>query len=83
MTNEEQAREIASGFVISDFSVAHESALEMAEQKDAQFKEYLEKKKDNYVHHREMWQLDTFEYCCYDSQIDTIEEIINELFGVE
>lgn len=59
-------------------------AYEMAlDEKDRQFKEYLEKKRDNYMKQREMWHQDTLEFCCYDSQMDTIEEIINELFKEE
>lgn len=87
MANEEKAREIELNVYAfeekpkGEFQApAYRAALKMAEWKDQQFKEYLEKKKDNYMRHREMWQQDSFEWGCYNSQIDTIDEIINELF---
>lgn len=81
MTNEEKINEIAEKEVHP--IIAERCAREMAEWKDNQFKEYLEKLREKYITRREMWQQDTFEYCCYDSQIDTIDKIINELFGEE
>lgn len=86
MTNSDKAIEITVDITYHRqnqpvyFDAIKEAALEMAEWKDKQFREYLVKKKYNYMLHREMWQQDSFEWGCYDSQIDTIDEIINELF---
>lgn len=83
MTNEEKATYIAnvnqcidrSGY--SSFDECKDSALDMAEWKDQQFKEYLEKKKaENPLSYRSDWK--SYENGIYH---DIINEIINELFG--
>lgn len=89
MTNQEEALQILNetdklGILHKDSlgeSVAISCIVKAMNEKDAQFKVYLEKKRDYYMRHREMWQQDSFEWFYYDSQIDTIDEILNELFG--
>ena len=91
MTNEEKARIIAEenkccypeDMAYEDFSdeECYTSALEMAEWKDQQFKEYLEKKK------AEIDRID--DYGIYTTEIsltaqsNLLDEIINELFKEE
>lgn len=65
--NISKAREIANTFIdVAVGAGAFTGALEMAEWKDQQFKEYLEKKRK---------QVAT------TGQVCLIDEIINELFG--
>lgn len=89
MTNKEKAKDIVrnKGCVysvhgklkdpISGKTDIYDSALEMARWKDAQFKEYLRDR------------LDSLKNCCvccrsadfYEGMVETLDEIINELFG--
>ena len=64
MTNEEKAREICGGNWVV-FNKEYSAALKMAQWKDQQFKEYLERKMAEYGK---------------DSRRLVILEIINELF---
>lgn len=82
MTNEEKARELFKTEVgnldVPDFDREFEilTAIEaMAEWKDQQFKEYLEKKRDKWQSAYEETQ-DSDYYAVYN----TLAEIINELF---
>lgn len=88
MTVEEKAVEIADNAKRQKYfddrcndlsgNIAYQSAMIMAEWKDAQFKEYLEKKlKEKENRYSGGTQFFGF------GQIACIEEIINELFGGE
>lgn len=80
MINEEKAREIVEYYTdVNDIGVALNSAKEMAEWKDHQFKEYLEKKLESI---RDCYQESKIEYKrdYYFTQMIAIVEIINELF---
>lgn len=82
MTNVEKAREMAeeyravlaanTDFDVNDLDLAEEDAtrltLDMAEWKDHQFKEYLERKRD-------MYEDNQIGYILYD---ETINELFNE-----
>ena len=93
MTNEEKSKLIADKikqsnkvhymYIDSTIYMVKNAAMEMAEWKDQQFKEYLEKKKDDYMRLRDSWLPDTLDFCYYDSKVTLIEEIINELFKEE
>lgn len=85
MTNEEKAKEIANE-TLGDFATSFlgmideysemfctEAALRAADWKDQQFKEYLEKKKQEYEIERGTLRFSG----------DVIEEIINGLFNEE
>lgn len=76
MTNKEKAKEIGQIIVIEDgiwhCVNADIVAIEMAEWKDQQFKEYLEKKKEELFNTNCLSVLPFLEF---------IDEIINELFG--
>lgn len=75
MTKEDKAKEIANksivGYGPTYFDVAEESALEMAEWKDQQFKEYLEKKEQELIFGDEMLA---------GLKLEFLHEIIKELF---
>ena len=79
MTNVVKAREIADKIVrasneraeLNDYHDVKQSALEMADWKDKQFKEYLEQKKLEYEIERGTLRFGG----------DVIEKIIKELFG--
>lgn len=81
MTNEEKAEQIAIKIcgvpseydITGEYPCAEEAALEMAEWKDQQFKEYLEKKRETLYP-----DSDDECRCCADALID---EIIDELFN--
>lgn len=81
MTNEEKTQEIAIKIVadptiVGEYLCAKVGAIEMAKWKDAQFKEYLEKK----IHTIEsMKDIDTT-LPTDTAVVRTIKEIINELF---
>lgn len=71
---------------ISSDSECFGSALEMAEWKDQQFKEYLEKKRDEYLYDRDKYRkVKGLEQTAVVSHIrvDTVKQIVNELFGRE
>lgn len=70
MTNEEKALELVEGNWMV-FNKEYSAALKMAEWKDQQFKEYLEKKKAEYG----------VDYIV--NAIDILDEIINEFFKEE
>lgn len=75
MTNEEKARLIAEQWRNGEvYTQSKISALEMADWKDQQFKEYLKKKKTYYS-----CALTTFDVM----RKKVYDEIINELFGEE
>lgn len=92
MTNEEKARELTMSLKLSAIlntangnkpqsvvALMEKSALEMAEWKDHQFKEYLEKKLESI---RDCFQKSISEYkkdYCF-TQMVIVAEIINELF---
>lgn len=92
MTNEEKAREMAeeygavlaanTDFDVNDLDLAKEDAtrltLDMAEYKDQQFKEYLEKKKEclNGVERHPQSPLEVQ----ISHKLQILNEIINELF---
>lgn len=90
MTNEEKAKELASSERIS-FDELNDSycngiecgALEMAEWKDEQFKEYLEKKRDKYQKYAMTRQKLFPGEILYTGKYEAVNEIINELFGDE
>lgn len=69
MTNEEKAREIAEKEVHP--IIAERCALEMAEWKDAQFKEYLEQRKERMV---KKWGN------LVAAEVSTLDMVINEFF---
>lgn len=77
-TNEEKAREIAEKNYqqekngASSYTIAVVSAIEVADWKDHQFKEYLERKRDNIIEANRL---------SARSQFRIIDEIIKELFG--
>lgn len=81
MTNEEKAKELAERFVDETrIDGAKHGALWMAEWKDRQFKEYLEKKEAEYESQRcdangwsEQWMI-------FHALTCTMRGIINELF---
>ena len=81
MTNVEKAREIVDKIVrasnerteLNDYHDVKQSALEMADWKDKQFKEYLEQTKLEYEIERGTLRFGG----------DVIEKIIKELFGGE
>lgn len=80
MTNKEKAKEIIFGWSDSVQEDAYDAALQMAEWKDQQFNEYLEKKKEDIeqgILHSNP-QIDSDRWC---GRADIINEIINELFG--
>lgn len=88
MTNEEKAKEFdARAWEYfnnerkADNAPAYRAAILMAEWKDQQFKEYLEKKraraKEAYITIPDKYE----DYLC--GKIDAISEIINELFKEE
>ena len=90
MTNKEKAREIGKvnarqyrhNYGGNEFVFSNEeceaSALQMAEWKDQQFKEYLEKKRNsiNLNYHNGAIEANAYVW-------DAINEIINELFKAE
>lgn len=83
--NEKKAREIANDYPMppsqitkSDVRAMMEnSALQMAEWKDQQFKEYLEDRLDNAKKHFVVSRGDVY----YQGMWEMLEEIINEFFG--
>ena len=93
MTNEEKA--VVMGLHVRDLCISkgvtrdnaetasllvQQSAMEMAEWKDQQFKEYLEKKLSDMEYAR-MRILDDYQQGFYDGRESAIRDIINELFG--
>lgn len=87
MTNEEKAREITNDYPMppSDITesdvraMMENSALQMAEYKDHQFKEYLKKKLSDMEYAR-MRILDDYQQGFYDGRESSVRNIINELF---
>lgn len=82
MNNQEKAIEIARECVYC-FADAENGALKMAEWKDQQFKEYLEKKRDSFNKDAEKWFGTKYlEHIGVISKHgwSVINEIINELF---
>ena len=93
MTNEEKAEELAKGFGIDyyakgskhpidhSFDECYKSAREMAEWKDNQFKEYLEKKaKNNVPPRRTKDELNCYSPSYFEGRDDVLYEILNDLF---
>ena len=82
MTNKEKARETALSIRFNVkgkewiFTAIEEYCKSMAEWKDKQFKEYLEKKRGN-IYWDETSLIDR------NTKLDLLDEIINELFGEE
>lgn len=92
MTNERKSSEISDGydylFDKRERNASYYSALEMAEWKDQQFKEYLEEKlksAEERLHHLEEKSLpeDTEGVSCATTIVMLYNEIINELFPKE
>lgn len=81
MTNEEKAKEICGGNFIA-FNKEFSAALQMAEWKDHQFKEYLEGKIEPYIRTNASPQ-GTYQEGFDDGYTSAINEIINELFKEE
>lgn len=75
MTNEEKALDIIFGWADDVQECAKDAAMEMAEWKDQQFKEYLERRKakDLLAYEKDHASIDIEDAL-------TIDEIINELF---
>lgn len=76
MTNEEKARELQLDYTRGDYGDSTDirgACEEMAEWKDKQFKEYLEKKKKDIMNNPYTG------HCLSDMNL--LEEIINELFN--
>lgn len=78
MTNESKAIEIYNRETDKGFHLGTHSLMEMAEWKDQQFKEYLEKKKDSLEmdYHKDSYECNAYKY-------SLLMEIINELFKEE
>ena len=90
MTNEDKAREIELNvYAFSEKpkgqfeAPAYRAALEMAEWKDQQFKEYLEKKKEEVAKKMKEHILYSQPEEFYHNRVMFCNEIINELFGEE
>lgn len=88
MTNEEKAREIELDVYAfgekpkGQFEApAYRAALAMAEWKDQQFREYLEKKLEWARGNRDFSNLNDPQWHDYVVQVETYSQIINELFG--
>lgn len=86
MTREEKAVE-AARVIKEEIGMSEHSISRVAEiidwcltWKDAQFREYLEKKKSVIIDLRERWQPDSYEFGVYDGQIDILDGVINKLF---
>ena len=62
---------------VSSYEECKQSALEMAEWKDQQFKEYLEDRLDNAKKHFVVSRGDVY----YQGMWEMLDEIINEFFG--
>lgn len=75
MTNEEKAREISDGYDYTfdkrERDASYHSALEIAEWKDKEFKEYLEKKREENPYFNIQMNM---------IRQNAIDAIINELF---
>lgn len=86
MTNEEKAYEISQSSSIEDgiwhYATAEIAAIIMAEWKDQQFKEYLEKKISEIVSARGRCPDDFEQGINYGKEL-AIKQIINELFKEE
>lgn len=81
MTNEEKAKELANMWSTDGaYNRAKISAMEMANWKDHQLKEYLEKK-FNYT--RKMFNESSVDIDIWAGKYQQIKEIINELFPNE
>lgn len=85
MTNEEKAREIGQTILLDDcgwqrYDIAEFAALKMAEWKDQQFKEYLEKKKAEMKEKHNSYHSDIIK-ASNAWGIMTIDGIIDELFS--
>lgn len=82
--NVSKAREIARDYKRPASSleaeIACESALEMAEWKDHQFKEYLEKKKAEYISRRDDADIWSEQWAVFHALACTLHIIIIELF---
>ena len=88
MTNEEKAKEIEAFFETPNpkdarFIMCYQSALEMAEWKDRQFKEYLKSFLSIYVKDRDYFlsKGDSITANHLDMKIGCIQLIIYEFFG--
>lgn len=86
MTNEEKSYKIAYQYGVTccdcgDNSTyeCYDAALEMAKWKDKQFKEYLEKKKEEIERTEDAGSFVT--EMILNAQSELLDEIINELFG--
>ena len=94
MTNEEKA--VVMGLHVRDLCISkgvtrdnaktasllvQQSAMEMAEWKDQQFKDYLEKKKAEYAMPNGKYWYTCSDYIMRKWFTRCIDEIINELFG--
>lgn len=82
MRNNEKAQDIVFGYADIIQQDAYDATLKMAEWKDKQFKEYLEKKLESI---KECYQKSKIEYKkdYYSTQMVIIAEIINEVFKEE
>lgn len=82
MNNEEKAREIANEYCYwddRDESGAVKVAIEMAEWKDQQFKERMEKKISHLEDSRKNWNVQSNRYIAFGITIQNLKSIINEL----
>lgn len=82
MTNEEKAKEIARECVYCSAD-AENGALKMAEWKDQQFKEYLEKKMAEYEARRDDTNMWSEQWAVFHALTCTMHKIIKELFKEE
>lgn len=80
MTNEEKAFDIVFGWADDVHDSAKDAAIEMAEWKDTQFKEYLEKKKLEIELNMGNPSVGSSAFIAKDCMLCLINEIINELF---
>lgn len=86
MTNEEKAQELINEYDFwhyRDRYCSVKSAIKMAEWKDRQFKEYLEKKKEEVTKKMKEHILYSQPEEFYHNRVVFCNEIINELFNEE
>ena len=80
MTNKSKALEIYNRETDKGFHLGTHSLLEMAQWKDQQFKEYLERKRDALA---EISRHDFYDISNTFGGVKCLDEIINELFKEE
>lgn len=83
MTNESKAIEIYNRETDKGFHLGTHSLVEMAEWKDAQFKEYLEQKNTEISNTKAKLDKTNIDYMLCTLKSLFIDEIINELFKEE